>query len=291
LGGSLFATTLYAMKIFIKILLILASIISGCSESENNYLTRIQADWKNSDGYSLSFQDSLYDTGWMFGGLDKFEIIGDTILFHHEYSGTFDSFVIRKLTEHYLWLRKLNDFSEDSLTIYKKIEQYSDNIEIERIEFRIVPEGCFPLGYRNYLIEGKNIYLQVHGRGTNDPNYWPVETGYYKGSIPDNIYQVILSKFRNIRYGELKTKYVGSGDHHYVNIQLRRLNDNEIRKIKIIGTYLPAEVRLLTSYIFKLFNHLSVEKINNAPKFELTPKPIPLDWPGDKIPHITSGSN
>jgi len=277
------------MKKILQISFFLAYIFFGCSEYEKDYFTKIQADWKNSNGRALSFQDTLYSFGWAAGG-GKFEIIDDTLRLYNDFYDPPD-LLVRKLTDHSLWLRNLGKIGKDSLDVYRKIETYSDNIDIERIEFKSVPDGR--LGYRIYLIEGKNIYLQVAqiGRRKNDPNFWPVETGYYMGSIPDSIYNVILSKFRNIRFGELKNSYDGWYHAIRMNIQLRRLDDNEIKKVQIVGSSFPAEVRLLVSYLFKLSKHVNLEKIDNPPEFELTPIPIALEAPDDfDESHITSGS-
>ena len=45
------------------------------------------------------------------------------------------------------------------------------------------------------------------------------------------------------------------------------------------------------TYLFKLFKHVNLEKIDNPPEFELTPKPIPIEPPDDfDESQITIGS-
>ena len=153
----------------VKILIILSLLLSGCSEKENDYYKKIQADWKNSDGSVISFYDTLYNKGWISFGSDIFEIIGDTLRLYHGYSKNSTSFAIRKLTETSLWLREINNTTKDSLLVYRKIEPYSDNIDLKKIELRYDPLGDNILGYRVLLIEEKKIYLEVRGRGKNNP--------------------------------------------------------------------------------------------------------------------------
>ena len=255
-----------------SIALIFTLIILSCSNRDNEHDEKIQGDWKSENGRALSFNDTLYEIGWAFNPYHKFEIIEDTILLHRTYSKTYETLLIKRLSENILWLKNLAKGEKSFSGLYHKIKTYSNNIDFEKIEINLVSGGCFNYGYRILCIEDQHAYLQVRGGGKNKPNQLPVETGYYKALIPDNIYQTLLAKLQNIRFDEIKLTYPWNYEKQYIILKIRRLDNNKITQLNISGGKLPIELSMLTSYAVKQSANLSFQKMNTAHAFELRPQ-------------------
>ena len=245
-------------KIFCVVL-----ILFSCNTS-NNYHDKIQGDWISNDSQRcISFMEDQYTFGFIYDNYDKYKIIGDSLFLALDGKYLKYPFIIQRLSDKLLWLRQLNVKTEDSLLIYHNINSnYTSNISYDKIEFTIIPDGNFQRNYMNISIENKNIFVRVINSLTqnNEDNEWPIENGTYIGDIPTYCYNNLITKIRNIPYSKLHYQYDGS-------YMLK--DDNKKLTFYITGRNLPAELRLLTSYIMNLNQFISLKKIKQDHLFEL----------------------
>ena len=95
----------------------------------------------------------------------------------------------------------------------------------------------------------------------NEDNEWPIENGTYIGDIPTYCYNNLITKIRNIPYSKLHYQFDGSYMlKHYLLLNIIRKDDNKKLTFYITGRNLPAELRLLTSYIMNLNQFISLKK-------------------------------